>query len=225
MPQGDGASYVEAVSRRNSWGRRGGSHAVAWRGGERVLTRRAVALVMPSPAGGDVSRGDSLKIRLAAVAASTGFAASALLAGVPAGAQPAPLPLTIDPTSGADAVFTVSGEGCLLDDVPGVIDVFVDGQPLTNDDPENPDLADPDGSWIFEISPDPGTGPVPPGVVEITATCTVNDGSGTEIVQYAPAAYEVTAAPEPEPAPEAPAPAPEAPAPAVPVVAQPTFTG
>jgi hypothetical protein len=114
------------------------------------------------------------------------------------------------------------------DGTPGVIDVFVDGSPLTNDDPLNPDLADPDGTWTFTIEPAPGSGPIEPGVLQITATCTVNDGTGTPIVTYAPATHEVTAAPAPTPTTppttEAPASAPAAPA-AAPVTAQPKTTG
>jgi hypothetical protein len=163
-----------------------------------------------------------MKFRLAAAAAASGIAATALFSFVPAGAQEGgALPLTVDPASSSNGVFTVSGTGCLDGENPGVIDVFVDGSPLTNDDPQNPDLANPDGTWSFELSPDDPTVPLEPGVLEITATCTVNDGSGTEIVQYAPATHEIvagttTTAP--------PAPAPVAPV-ADPVVVDPTFTG
>lgn len=166
-----------------------------------------------------------MKLKLAALAASTGLATSAFLVGLPAGAQGAPLPLTVTPTSGTDAVFTVSGTGCILEGVPGVIDVFVDGAPLTNDDPNNPDLADEEGSWAIEVSPADPTAPLEPGTLTITATCTVNDGAdpATPIVTYDPATYEILAAEVP--AEPAPAPAPDAPAPATPVVAEPTFTG
>lgn len=163
-----------------------------------------------------------MKLKLAALAASTGLAASAFFAAVPAGAQ-APLPLTVTPTSGADGVFNVSGTGCVAEETgPGVIDLFIDGEPLVNDDPENPDVADDEGNWTIDVSPADPSIPLEPGVLEITATCTVNDGSGTVIATYAPASYEIVAA---APAPVDPAPAPEAPAPATPVVAEPTFTG
>jgi pyruvate dehydrogenase E2 component (dihydrolipoamide acetyltransferase) len=161
-----------------------------------------------------------MTIRLAAVAASTSLAASALLGALPAGAQEGPLPLTVDPPSGTDAVFTVSGTDCVQDGTPGFVEIFIDGEFV----PGDTDVADDDGSWAFEISPE-GAAP-DPGVLEITATCT--DDSGATIVEYAAATYEVVAASAPQPTPEAPAPeapAPAAPAPARPVVAQPTFTG
>jgi hypothetical protein len=163
-----------------------------------------------------------MKFKLAALAASTGLATSAFF-GLPAGAQEGPpaLPVTVDPASGTDGVFTVSGGGCLGEQGPGVIDVFIDGEPLVNDDPNAPDLADDAGNWAIPVSPADPSIPLEPGVLEITATCSVNDGTGTLIATYGPATYEiVAAAPAPAPAPE-----PEAPAPAVPVVAEPTFTG
>lgn len=165
-----------------------------------------------------------MKLKLATLAATTGLATSAFLVGLPAGAQEAPLPLTVTPTSGADGVFNVSGTGCVAEETgPGVIDLFIDGQALVNDDPENPDVADEEGNWSIDVSPADPSVPLEPGVLEITATCTVNDGTGTVVATYAPASYEIVAAPapvDPAPAPEAPAPAP-----AVPVVAEPTFTG
>ena len=166
-----------------------------------------------------------MKLKLAALAASTGLATTAFLVGLPAGAQEAPLPLTVTPTSGTDGVFAVSGAGCLGELGPGVIDVFIDGEPLVNDDPANPDVADDEGNFAIDVSPADPSIPLEPGVLEITATCTVNDGSGTVIATYGPASYEILAATPPASTPPAPAPAPEAPAPAVPVVADPTFTG
>jgi hypothetical protein len=162
-----------------------------------------------------------MKLKLAALAASTGLATSAFFVGLPAGAQEGPpaLPVTVDPASGSDGVFTVSGSGCLGEQGPGVIDVFIDGEALVNDDPNAPDLADEAGNWAIPVSPADPSIPLEPGVLEITATCSVNDGSGTLIATYGPATYEIVAA---APAPE---PVPEAPAPAVPVVAEPTFTG
>ena len=115
-------------------------------------------------------------------------------------------------------MFTVSGTGCVQDDTPGFVEIFIDGEFV----PGDTDLADDDGSWAFEISPDGGA--PAPGVLAITATCT-DEGDAT-IVTYAGATYEVLAAPAPQPEAPAPeAPAPQAPAPARPVVAQPTFTG
>jgi hypothetical protein len=163
-----------------------------------------------------------MKSRLAAAAAASGIAAAALFSVVPAGAQEGgPLPLTVDPATSSDGVFTVSGTGCVAETGPGVIDIFVDGQPLTNDDPQNPDLANADGTWSFELSPDDPTTALEPGVLEITATCSVNDGTGTAIVEYAPATHEIVAATTPT---TPPAPAPEAPVP-TPVVIEPDFTG
>ena len=170
-----------------------------------------------------------MKLTLAALAASTGLATSAFFGVLPADAQAQPL--TVTPTSGTDGVFNVAGGGCLGEQGPGTIDVFIDGQPLVNDDVENPDIADEEGNWSIDISPADPSIPLEPGVLTITATCSVNDASGTVIAEYGPATYEILAAeepaPEPAPEPEAPAPAPEpeAPAPATPVVAQPTFTG
>ena len=167
-----------------------------------------------------------MKLKLAALAASTGLATSAFFGVLPADAQA--LALTVTPTSGTDGVFNVSGSGCLGEQGPGAIDLFIDDQPLVNDDVENPDVADEDGNWSIDVSPADPSIPLQPGVLTITATCTVNDASGTPIVEYSPATYEIVAAeePAPEPAPEPePEPEPEAPAPATPVVAQPTFTG
>ena len=113
-----------------------------------------------------------MKFRLAAATAATGIAAaSTLLWVVPAAAQeepPAetgPLPLTVDPASGSDALFTVSGTGCVGPQGPGTFDVFVDGSPLTNDDPNNPDLADAEGNWSIDISPADPSVPLSPGVL------------------------------------------------------------
>jgi hypothetical protein len=161
-----------------------------------------------------------MKLKLAALAASTGFAASAFFAGMPAGAQEGSLPLTVDPTSGTDGVFSVSGSGCVSEAGPGVIDLFIDGEPLVNDDPANPDLADDAGNWVIDVTPADPTIPLEPGTVEITATCSVNDGQGNVIATYGPATYEIVASTTTT----AP-PAPEEPAPAQPVRAQPTFTG
>lgn len=167
-----------------------------------------------------------MKLKLAALAVSTGLATSAFLVGVPAGAQEeGPLPLTVTPTSGADGVFSVSGGGCVGEEGPGVIDLFIDGAPLVNDDPENPDVADEEGNWIIDVSPADPSVPLEPGTYEITADCTVNDGSGTVIAEYGPATYELTGD-APAPATTVPAaPSEEILAPAVPVVAEPTFTG
>jgi hypothetical protein len=163
-----------------------------------------------------------MKIRLAAIAATTGFAATAFFAVAPVGAQPAPLPLPITPTSGpVGTTIDLAGTDCLSPAGPGAIEVFVDGAPLINADPANPVLANTDGTWTYPITPDVGS---PAGTYQITASCFVNDGTGTLIVAYGPTAFELTEAPAPapEPVPEAPA---EEPAPAVAVVAEPDFTG
>ena len=165
-----------------------------------------------------------MKLKLAALAASTGLATSAFFGVLPADAQA--LGLTVTPTSGTDGVFNVAGSGCLGELGPGTIDVFIDGQPLVNDDVENPDIADEEGNWSIDVSPADPSVPLEPGVLSITATCSVNDASGTVIAEYGPATYEIVAAQEPAPTPEPePEPEPEAPAPATPVVAEPTFTG
>ncbi len=164
-----------------------------------------------------------MKLRLAALAASTGLA-TAVLAGAPAGAQDAPnLPLTVDPTSGTDGVFTVSGDSCINNETGvGVFNVFIDGEGLVNDDPENPNVANEDGTWSLVVEPFDPSIPLQPGTLEVTAECYVNDASGTVIATYGPATYEILPGEQPpaeEPPAEEPAP------PAQPVVAQPTFTG
>lgn len=174
-----------------------------------------------------------MKTRLVAAAATTGFAVSVLLAGTPAGAQAEPLPLTIDPASGTDGVFTVSGTGCVADTGPGAVIIEVAGAPLENADPTNPLIANEDGSWSLAVEP---VGGLPdPGLIEVTAECNVNDGAATPtpIVTYAPASYELlpTETPDPTTPPATDAPTPddgvvvEAPAPAEPVAADPTYTG
>jgi hypothetical protein len=163
-----------------------------------------------------------MKLKLAALAASTGLATSAFFGVLPADAQVEPQPLTVTPTSGTDGVFNVSGGGCITESGVGTIDVFIDGQPLVNDDVENPDIADEEGFWSIDVSPADPSIPLEPGVLTITATCFVNDASGTVIAEYGPGTYEIVAAQEPAPEP---APEPEAPAPATPVVAEPSFTG
>lgn len=171
-----------------------------------------------------------MKHRLASLAAATGFGAAALVAAVPAGAQSEePLPLTVDPPSGpVGTEVTLTGEGCLGELGPGAIEVFVDGVPVEDDDPDNPSLADETGAWGYIIVPQPG---VQPGVYQVTAICVVNDGSGTVIAEYGPSPFEVTGDTTPEPEepeePEGPgfAEEPAPPAPATPVVAAPSFTG
>lgn len=165
-----------------------------------------------------------MKHRLAALAAATGLGAAALLAGVPAGAQEGALPLTIDPTSGPVGTEVVlTGGGCLGEQGPGAIQAFVDGIPVEDQDPENPVIADEAGDWLYVIVPQEGTSP---GTYQITATCFVNDGSGTAMAEYGPAAFEVTGDPaSTTTVPAPPAEEPEEPAPAAPVVATPTFTG
>jgi hypothetical protein len=176
-----------------------------------------------------------MKTRLVAAAATTGFAVSALLAGTPAGAQAEPLPLTIDPASGTDGVFTVSGTGCVAETGPGAVIIEVAGAPLENADPASPLIANEDGTWSLGVEP---VGGLPdPGTIEVTAECNVNDGAATPtpIVTYAPASYELlpTETPDPTAPPATDPPAPvapdevilQAPAPAQPVAADPDYTG
>lgn len=167
-----------------------------------------------------------MRIRRAAVAATTGLVVSALLAGVPVGAQTATLPLNVSPTSGpVGTVVDIWGSGCLGPQGPGAVLVFALFQgeelPPVDADPDNPVIADAQGNWSFpvEILPEAAEA----GTFDIAARCTVNDGSGTVIAEYSRVPFTVTDGTPP------PAPAPEAPvaemAPAKPVEAKPTFTG
>jgi hypothetical protein len=167
-----------------------------------------------------------MRIRRAAVAATTGLVVSALLAGVPVGAQTATLPLNVSPTSGpVGTVVDISGSGCLGPQGPGAVLVFAlfagEELPPVDADPDNPVIADAQGNWSFpvEILPEAAEA----GTFDIAARCTVNDGSGTVIAEYSRVPFTVTDGTPP------PAPAPEAPvaemAPAKPVEAKPTFTG
>ncbi|HET6953375.1 MAG TPA: hypothetical protein VFI47_23555 [Acidimicrobiales bacterium] len=167
-----------------------------------------------------------MSIRRAAVAATTGLVVSALLAGAPVGAQSAPLPLNVSPTSGpVGTVVDISGSGCLGPEGPGAVLVFALFQgeelPPVDADPANPVIANADGTWEFpvEILPEAAEA----GSFDIAARCTVNDASGTVIAEYARVPFTIT---DGTPTTEPPAPADPAPAPAAaPVTATPTFTG
>jgi hypothetical protein len=131
--------------------------------------------------------------------------------------------ITVEPTSGPPGFpFTFSGEGCVGENGPGVVDlsVFFGGDLMTNPDPGFL-VPDEDGHWTFGILPI-GFFPIAAeavGTWEVTATCF--DAETDEVlVDYEPATFEVTAPVTPPTVPESP----EAP-PAAPVPAEPSFTG
>jgi hypothetical protein len=172
---------------------------------------------------------------------------SALLAGVPAGAQseePVLLPLTVDPTSGpAGTVITVGGEQC------GGVDDGLDNSAvmaLLTPDPEDP-LSPPfiveigevaageDGSWTGEITVPEGVDPDAPHFVTALCLAAIPGEEEPEVVaEYDFVEFDVTGEEPTTPPPTVeppvdvpPPPEPETPTapPAVPVVAPPDFTG
>jgi hypothetical protein len=179
-----------------------------------------------------------------AAALAAGLAVSAMVAGTPAGAGDEPAPtgtITVDPTSGRPGEpFMFSGEGCVSEAGPGVMEVlvFFGGELVQSEDPAFITVHA-DGSW--------GVGMVPNGVVpdeeaggtwEVDATC-FDAETWDVLVDYETATFEVIAPPArpttnppaapPTPAPstpttEAPA-APQPAKPAKPVTANPEFTG
>jgi hypothetical protein len=177
-----------------------------------------------------------MKIRRAAIAAASGVVATALLSVVPVGAQDLPLlPISVSPGSGpAGTVVTVSGDGCIGEEGPGDIAVFLFD--ATSDEPIDAfqgSVAG-DGAWTFAL---PFEASDPLGVYDFTALCFASpDLEAPVIAEYDFASFELTApapapAPTPDPAPQTPVvPAPQAPVapaatPAAAVRAQPTFTG
>ncbi|HET6953417.1 MAG TPA: hypothetical protein VFI47_23770 [Acidimicrobiales bacterium] len=187
------------------------------------------------------------KFRRAAVAATAGVVASALMAGVPAGAQEGdPLPqLTVTPTSGpVGTQVTVGGAGCEPEDDEGIPEPDVEFGLMEFDfdtfeaPPKffaiTPASLDGEGDWS-------GTLVVPEGVDPdkdywVVAICYPNDpgSDGEQVSDFEFVAFDVTGTPTTPTTPTTPAPAttpgdptPAAPtaAPATPVVAQPTFTG
>jgi hypothetical protein len=167
------------------------------------------------------------------VALAAGSTVLAVVASPVSAGQPAPTgTITVEPTSGQPGlVFTFSGEGCVSENGPGVMDVFVFfGEDLIS----NPDPAfvepDEDGNWSFGINPIGffPTAAEAVGIWEVTATC-FDAATDEVLVDYEPTTFEVTAPPTPPPTepPTTPTTVPEpTPAPpAAPVPAQPSFTG
>lgn len=178
-----------------------------------------------------------MKLRRAAIAAIAAVATTALVAGVPAGAEDVPaeeeselLPIDVSPPSGpAGTVVTVSGAGCLTEAGPGEVEVYV-----FFGEEEEPQVfvvaPEEDGSWLIELESHPET---PPGVFTFTATCFASSDPEAEVVaDYDFAEFEVLASTEPTPPtsePDGPptlTPVDDEPAPpATPVPGEPTFTG
>ncbi len=164
------------------------------------------------------------RVRTAAAIAA-GSVVLAIVASPAAAGEPPPTgTITVEPTSGGPGqVFTFSGEGCVSENGPGVMDVFVFfGEDLI----ANPDPAfvepDADGNWGFGIHAG-GAVPNPAGIWDVTATC-FDAVTDQVLVDYEPATFEVIAPPTP-PTTEPPTPpTPQAP-PAAPVPAEPSFTG
>jgi hypothetical protein len=162
----------------------------------------------------------------AAVAA--GLLVLAIVASPAAAGEPPPAgTITVEPTSGpAGLVFTFSGDGCVSENGPGVMDFFVFfGEDLIS----NPDPAfvepDEDGNWSFGINPNGffDTNAEAAGIWEGTGTC-FDAVTDQVLVDYEVATFEVIAPPTP-PTTEPPTPpTPQAP-PAAPVPAEPSFTG
>jgi hypothetical protein len=159
----------------------------------------------------------------AAVAA--GLLVLAIVAGPPASAgEPPPTgTITVEPPSGTPGTtFDISGEGCVSEAGPGVVDlsVFFGGDLINHPDPGLV-VPDEDGSWGFGIVPNgffPSADAL--GTWEVTATC-FDAETEQVLVDYEVATFEVTAPPTPPPTvPETP----QAP-PAPPVPAEPSFTG
>jgi hypothetical protein len=160
----------------------------------------------------------------AAIAAGLLVLAIVVASPVSGGEAPPTGTITVEPTSGPPGFpFNFSGEGCVSEIGPGVVDlsVFLDGDLIFNPDPAFV-TPDEDGHW--------GVGFVPigffptaaeaVGTYEVTATCFDAD-TDEVLVDYEPATFEVTAPPTPPPTvPQSP----EAP-PATPVPARPSFTG
>jgi hypothetical protein len=167
-----------------------------------------------------------MRCKRVAAAATAGVAVAALLTGTPAGAQEL-LPIDVSPTSGPPGtLITVSGEECIGEGGPGVVDVSVffddEEDPAFGFSTEPGEVAD-DGTWsiafIFEDTD-------PPGLYDVTATCFVDAESEEVIVDYDFVTVELTKPPAPPTTqpPTTPPTTPPAP-PAAPVVEEPTFTG
>jgi hypothetical protein len=151
--------------------------------------------------------------------AATAIMGGAALLAAPAGAQE-PLPLDVSPTSGSvGSNVTVSGQGCIEGERPGLITVVLFGESderlFTVDD-----VSD-DGSWSTVITLPEG---LTPGPYSLTAVCAVSTGGE---VQYEGVDFEVvaTAPPPTSTTTTVVTPAPEPAAPATPVPGEPIFTG
>lgn len=143
---------------------------------------------------------------------------------VSAGEPPPTGTITVEPTSGPPGFeFTFSGEGCVSENGPGVVDLFVffGGDVLFSPDPAFL-IPDEDGHWAVGMVPIGffPTAAEAVGTYEVTATC-FDAETDEVVVDYEPTTFEVTG--EPTPSPTVPQ-SPEAP-PATPVPAQPSFTG
>jgi hypothetical protein len=181
-----------------------------------------------------------------AAALAAGLVVSAIVAGTPAGAgDPAPTgTITVDPTSGrAGDEYWFSGEGCVSEAGPGVVDlsVFFGETLISHPDPAFV-IPHEDGSWRFGIVPIGhfATAADAVGTWEVMATC-FDAEIEQVLVEYETATFEVTQEPVPPttapPTTTPPTTAPRTPTttttvpetpeatPAAPVPAQPSFTG
>jgi hypothetical protein len=180
-------------------------------------------------------RGGLMKSARTTAAVAVGLLVLAIVASPAAAGEPPPTgTITVEPTSGpAGLVFTFTGEGCVSENGPGVMDFFIFfGEDLI----ANPDPAfvepDEDGNWGFGINPIGFFTPAEAaGIWEGTGTC-FDAVTDQVLVDYEVATFEVTAPPTPPttepptpPTTEPPTtPTPQAP-PAAPVPAEPSFTG
>jgi hypothetical protein len=135
-----------------------------------------------------------------AAALAGGLVCLAIVASpISAGEPPTTGTITVGPTSGHPRTeFVFSGEGCVSDTGPGVVDLAVLlGEDLVVE--ERPDLVpvEDDGSWTIGIVPN---GFVPEaeavGLWDVTATCFDAEKEQAR-VDYEVATFEVTARPTP----------------------------
>jgi hypothetical protein len=137
-----------------------------------------------------------------AAALAAGLVVSAIVAGTPAGAgDPAPTgTITVDPTSGrAGDEYWFSGEGCVSEAGPGVVDlsVFFGETLISHPDPAFV-IPHEDGSWRFGIVPIGhfATAADAVGTWEVMATC-FDAETEQVLVEYETATFEVTQEPAP----------------------------
>jgi hypothetical protein len=173
-------------------------------------------------------QGGAVKRAHTAAAIAAGLVVLAIVAPPVSAGEPAPTgTITVEPTSGpAGVVFTFSGEGCVSENGPGVMDlsVFFGEDLITNPDPGFVE-PDEDGNWSFGVLP---IGFFPSaaeaaGIWDVTATC-FDAETDQVLVDYEAATFEVTGPPTPPPTPPTVPESPQAP-PAAPVPAEPSFTG